>query len=100
MSEARTPRRMGGGRPAAFDLFCRAFTYAWALILLYPILFIVSLSLRRREELTQAVFGLVPYHVRWANYLDAFTMMARYVVPVPTLMMNSAIVAPAPCSAR
>ncbi len=44
----------GGGRPAAFDLFCRAFTYAWALILLYPILFIVSLSLRRREELTQA----------------------------------------------
>ena len=82
----------GGGRPAAFDLFCRVFTYAWALILLYPILFIVSLSLRRREELTQAVFGLIPYHVRWENYLDAFTMMARYVVPVPTLMMNSAIV--------
>jgi ABC-type glycerol-3-phosphate transport system permease component len=81
----------GGGRPAAFDLFCRVFTYAWAVILLYPILFIVSLSLRRREELTQAVLGLIPYHVRWENYLDAFTMMARYVVPVPTLMLNSAI---------
>jgi len=63
------------------------------MILLYPLLFIVSLSLRRREELTQAVLGLIPIHARWENYVDAFTMMARYVVPVPTLMLNSAIVA-------
>jgi raffinose/stachyose/melibiose transport system permease protein len=76
----------------AFDLFCLLFTYGWALILLYPILFIVSLSLRRREELTSAALGLIPHHVRWENYADAFTMMARYVVPIPTLMMNSAIV--------
>jgi raffinose/stachyose/melibiose transport system permease protein len=76
----------------AFDLFCHVFTYGWALILLYPILFIVSLSLRRREELTSAALGLIPHHVRWENYADAFTMMARFVVPIPTLMMNSAIV--------
>jgi ABC-type glycerol-3-phosphate transport system permease component len=90
---ARLSAPQGGGRPAAFDLFCRLFTYAWAMILLYPLLFIVSLSLRRREELTQAVLGLIPIHARWENYVDAFTMMARYVVPVPTLMLNSAIVA-------
>jgi len=84
--------KVGRARPARFDVFCHVFTYAWALILLYPILFIVSLSLRRREELTDAVFGLIPHHVQWANYVDAFSLMARYVVPIPTLMMNSAIV--------
>jgi ABC-type glycerol-3-phosphate transport system permease component len=76
----------------AFDVFCHAFTYGWALILLYPVLFIVSLSLRRREELASAGFDLIPHHVRWENYADAFTMMERFVVPIPTLMMNSAIV--------
>lgn len=94
MSEAPARLRVSGGRRlSAFDLFCRLFTYAWALILLYPLLFIVSLSLRQREELTDAVFGLLPHHVRWENYIDAFAMMARFVVPIPTLMMNSAIVA-------
>lgn len=89
---SRAPIVPGGGRLGPFDLFCRLFTYGWALILAYPMLFILSLSLRRREEITDAAFGLVPQHLRWENYLDAFTMMARYVVPVPTLMMNSAIV--------
>ena len=82
----------GGGRASAFDLFCRSFTYLWALILIYPILFIVSLSLRRREELTEAIFGVVPPHLKWSNYVDAFSLMKRFVVPIPTLMMNSAIV--------
>jgi raffinose/stachyose/melibiose transport system permease protein len=77
---------------SAFDVFCRVFTYAWALILLYPLLFIVSLSLRRREELTDAVFGLIPRHVKWSNYVDGFSLMERFVVSIPTLMMNSAVV--------
>lgn len=81
-----------GGRASAFDVFCRVFTYAWALILLYPILFVISLSLRRREELGDAMFGVIPLHVQWSNYLDAFTIMTRFVVPIPTLMINSAIV--------
>ena len=54
-------------------------------------MFIVSLSLRRREELTDATFGLIPFHIQWANYIDAFSLMARYVVPIPILMMNSAL---------
>ena len=77
---------------SAFDIFCRVFTYAWALILLYPLLFIVSLSLRTREELTSASFGLIPRHVKWSNYVDGFSLMERFVVPIPTLMINSAIV--------
>jgi ABC-type glycerol-3-phosphate transport system permease component len=80
------------GTGSAFDVFCRVFTYAWALILLYPLLFIVSLSLRRREELTSATFGLIPHHLKWSNYVDGFSLMERFVVPIPTLMMNSAIV--------
>jgi raffinose/stachyose/melibiose transport system permease protein len=83
---------VSGRRPEGFDVFCHVFTCAWALILLYPIMFVISLSLRRREELTDAIFGLLPFHVQWTNYIDAFSLMARYVVPIPTLMMNSAIV--------
>ena len=92
MSSAASLRSsLGRRRPAAFDVFCYVFTYSWALILLYPVLFIVSLSLRRREELTDATFGLIPFHIQWANYIDAFSLMARYVVPIPILMMNSAL---------
>ena len=92
MSEAASGAAVGRGMVSAFDIFCRLFTYAWALILLYPLLFIVSLSLRTREELTSASFGLIPHHVKWSNYVEGFSLMERFVVPIPTLMMNSAIV--------
>ncbi len=75
-----------------FGVFCRGFAYLWALILLYPVLYLVSLSFRRNDELTEARFGVIPKHFRWANYDDAFGLMSSFVVSIPTLLINSAIV--------
>ncbi len=75
-----------------FSIFCRLFAYLWALILLYPILYLVSLSLRRNSELTNPSIGLVPHHFDWSNYHQAFQLFSTFVVSIPTLMTNSAIV--------
>ncbi len=75
-----------------FGLVCRAVVVIWLLLLLYPVAYIVSLSLRRNDELTDAAGGLIPAHIRWENYSDAFALMAKFVVAIPTLMTNSAIV--------
>jgi raffinose/stachyose/melibiose transport system permease protein len=91
LSSARTPADRHGRE--LFGLFCRGFAYLWALLLLYPILYIVSLSLRRDSELTSARFSLIPKHFRWANYKDAFSLMSSFVVSIPTLLTNSTIVA-------
>jgi raffinose/stachyose/melibiose transport system permease protein len=79
-----------------FDIFgviCRILTVLWAIVILYPLAYIVSLSLRRDSELTVATGGLIPKHFRWANYRDAFDLMSTFVVSIPRLMSNSAIVA-------
>lgn len=78
--------------PGVFELFCRGFTLLWFLVLLYPILYIISLSLRPSAELSGGKFGLIPSHVRFTNYSDAFDLMAQFVAPIPTLLENSAIV--------
>lgn len=79
-------------RPDVFKFFCIGFTLLWGVILLYPVLYIISLSLRRSEELNIARFGVLPKHVRWTNYSDAFSLMSTYVVSIPKLMLNSTIV--------
>jgi raffinose/stachyose/melibiose transport system permease protein len=86
----RAPADRHGLEP--FGLICRAFAFLWAVLLLYPVAYIVSLSLRRNDELTEAVGGLIPRHIRWENYPDAFTLMSQFVVSIPTLLMNSALV--------
>jgi raffinose/stachyose/melibiose transport system permease protein len=85
-------RRRARRRPEPFELVCRGFTYVWFLLLLYPILYLVSLSVRRGDELTSARFGLIPSHIRLANYRDGFDLMQQFVVSIPTLLANSAIV--------
>jgi raffinose/stachyose/melibiose transport system permease protein len=75
-----------------FSLFCRSFAYFWALLIIYPILYMISLSLRQGDELSTAAFGLIPQHLRLQNYPDAFNLFAQYVVPIPQLALNSALV--------
>jgi raffinose/stachyose/melibiose transport system permease protein len=91
-SAAVARRRRRRRRLWPFALACHCFTYLWLLVLLYPILYIVSLSLRRNDEISSATFGLIPHHIRFANYPDAFRLMSQYVVSIPTLLNNSAIV--------
>jgi raffinose/stachyose/melibiose transport system permease protein len=76
-----------------FGLFCRGFALVWAVVILYPVGYVISLSLRRASELNLATLGLIPHHVRWQNFPDAFKLMSTFVVSIPKLMTNSAIVA-------
>ena len=65
----------------------------WLLVVAYPLLFVVSYSLRRADELSLDRFaGLMPVHVRWANYPDAFDLMACSLISIPRIVLNSAIV--------
>jgi raffinose/stachyose/melibiose transport system permease protein len=86
----RAPADRHGLSP--FAMLCRVFAYLWALILIYPILYLVSMSLRRGSELTNPAIGLIPHHFDWGNYHQAFQLFSTFVVSIPTLMMNSAIV--------
>ncbi len=77
----------------AFSVICKLVTALWAIIVLYPLAYIVSLSLRRDSELTIATGGLIPKHFQWQNYRDAFDLMSTFVLSIPRLMTNSAIIA-------
>jgi ABC-type glycerol-3-phosphate transport system permease component len=63
----------------------------WAVILLYPILFILAMSVSNGNEVNNLPAWLVPAHVIWDNYVQVFKFFSG-VVPIPTLLGNSAIV--------
>lgn len=86
------PARTRHSRRDWFGVFCKSFAYLWALVLLYPILYLVSLSLRPNSELADVGFSLIPNNVRWANYEDAFTLMSSFVISIPQLLLNSVMV--------
>jgi ABC-type glycerol-3-phosphate transport system permease component len=91
LSSARlAPADRHGREP--FAIACRGFAFLWALILIYPILYIVSLSLRPTASFTQAHLGLIPLHFQWSNYSAVFSLFNQFVVSIPRLLMNSAIV--------
>jgi raffinose/stachyose/melibiose transport system permease protein len=89
-SSARAPADRHGFE--FFGVLCRVFAWVWALLLLYPILYIVSLSLRTSQDLNNAAFGLIPPRISWSNYSAAFRLFSQFVVPIPTLILNSVIV--------
>jgi raffinose/stachyose/melibiose transport system permease protein len=74
-------------------VLCGTFLAVWLLVLAYPLLFVVSYSLRRADELSLDRFaGLIPVHVRWANYPDAFDLMSSSLISIPRIVLNSTIV--------
>jgi raffinose/stachyose/melibiose transport system permease protein len=74
-------------------VLCGAFLAVWLLVLAYPLLFVVSYSLRRADELSLDRFaGLIPVHVRWTNYPDAFDLMSSSLISIPRIVLNSTIV--------
>ena len=75
-----------------FAVVCKAFAFLWAVLLVYPILYIVSLSLRPEASFTSATLGLIPNHFEWSNYSAAFSLFSQFVVSIPQLILNSAIV--------
>jgi raffinose/stachyose/melibiose transport system permease protein len=79
------------GRRDWFAYGCKIFAAVWAVILLYPILFILAMSVSNGNEVNNLPAWLVPAHVVWDNYVQVFNFFAG-VVPIPTLLGNSAIV--------
>jgi raffinose/stachyose/melibiose transport system permease protein len=62
------------------------------MVLVLPIIYLAGLSVTPGDQLGQEILGILPPAIRLQNYPDAFDLFARYVVAIPTLMMNSAIV--------
>ena len=79
------------GRRDWFARGCKIFAVVWAVILLYPILFILAMSVSNGNEVNDLPAWLVPAHVIWDNYVQVFKFFSG-VVPIPTLLSNSAIV--------
>jgi len=74
-----------------FGWFCKVFAAVWGVVLLYPILFILAMSVSNRTEVNNVPAWLVPAHLVWDNYVQTFRFFSG-IVPIPTLMENSAIV--------
>jgi ABC-type glycerol-3-phosphate transport system permease component len=72
-------------------MFGKAFALLWALILLYPIIFILSMSVSNSSEVNNVSWWLVPSHIVWDNYVSVFRFFDG-IVPIQVLLTNSAIV--------
>jgi len=79
------------GRRDRFGTFSKILAVGWAIILIYPVLFILAMSVSTGNEANNLPAWLVPAHIVWDNYAQAFSFFAG-VVPIPTLLANSAIV--------
>jgi raffinose/stachyose/melibiose transport system permease protein len=78
------------------DLFgglCRGFAWIWAVILIYPVLFVIAMSVSNSVEATSLPPWLVPRHFEFSNYIHAFSFFANGGVSIPTMLVNSGIVA-------
>ena len=74
-----------------FARFSKAFALAWALILLYPIVAILAMSVSTSTEVNNEPAWLIPAHIVWSNYVTVFRFF-NGIVPIQDLVMNSAIV--------
>jgi len=85
----RLPRQIG--HRDRFGSLCKVFAVVWAIILLYPVLFILSMSVSTGNEVNNLPAWLLPAHLVFGNYAQAFKFFAG-VVSIPTLLANSGIV--------
>jgi len=59
-------------RDFGFYIFSRIVIVIAIIVILFPILYIFSISLRTKETLYQDIFVLIPRAVTYQNYIDAF----------------------------
>jgi len=76
-----------------FGRFCRGFAWLWAVDLLYPVLFVFAMSVSTGVEANNLPPWLVPSHFEFSNYGQAFSFFANGGVSIPTMLINSGIVA-------
>ena len=79
-------------RDIGFYIYSRTLVFITIIVILFPILYIFSLSLRTPETVYQDIFFLIPIKVTFQNYIEAFGYAeARLNVTFFEMFRNSAI---------
>jgi len=74
-------------------IFTRVVLYITLIIIIIPILWILSVSLKRPGEMHLSYFFFFPRHISFENYLDAPRYIFEFLdISVPRMFLNSIIV--------
>ena len=80
------------GRDLGFYIFSRVVIAITIIAILFPILYIFSISLRTKETLYQDTLILIPKAITYQNYVDAFNYAETHLdVSFPEMFRNSII---------
>jgi raffinose/stachyose/melibiose transport system permease protein len=77
------------------DLFgagLKVFAVLWALVLIYPMLFVLAMSVSPADQVNSLPWWLVPHDWAFDNYSKVFDFFSETVASVPRLLTNSIIV--------
>ncbi len=96
VSSRRKAKASGYGvkreRDFGFYVFSRVVIAITIIAILFPILYIFSISLRTKETLYQDILILIPKAVTYQNYVDAFNYAETHLdVSFPEMFRNSII---------
>tara|TARA_B100001540_G_scaffold261491_1_gene240521 strand:- start:1021 stop:1908 length:888 start_codon:yes stop_codon:yes gene_type:complete len=80
-------------RSPIFYIVTRIVVLFFIIIIIFPLLYTLSLSVRSPDTVYSARFFLIPYEFSFQNYIDAFVNAEqRLKVSFPRMFLNSAIV--------
>lgn len=80
-------------RDFGFYVFSRVVIAITVIAILFPILYIFSISLRTKETVYQDILYLIPKAITYQNYVDAFNYAETHLnVSFPEMFRNSIIV--------
>ncbi len=80
-------------RSPIFYIVTRIVVLFFIIIILFPLLYTLSLSIRSPETVYSARYFLIPYEFSFENYIDAFVNAEQKLkVSFPRMFLNSAII--------
>ena len=80
-------------RSPIFYIVTRIVVLFFIIIIIFPLLYTLSLSVRSPETVYSARYFLIPYEFSFANYIDAFVNAEQKLkVSFPRMFLNSAVV--------
>tara|TARA_Y100001935_G_C17228772_1_gene469219 strand:- start:80 stop:967 length:888 start_codon:yes stop_codon:yes gene_type:complete len=80
-------------RSPIFYILTRIVVLFFIIIIIFPLLYTLSLSVRSPETVYSAKYFLIPYEFSFENYIDAFVNAEQKLkVSFPRMFINSAIV--------
>ena len=80
-------------RSPIFYIITRIVVLFFIIIIIFPLLYTLSLSVRSPETVYSARYFLIPYEFSFENYIDAFVNAEQKLkVSFPRMFLNSAVV--------